>query len=54
MNRDLEEARLILNGQTILLTEKRHLEAMNNYYQAEIIKIVFEVEQLTHKVLARN
>ncbi len=54
MNLDLQEAYAMLKGETWLLTEKRHLVALNEYYQCEIIKIVFEVDQLTHKILKRN
>ena len=51
---DLLEARQILKGETAMLPEKRHLVAVDSHYQSEIIKIVFEVDQLTHKVLSRN
>ncbi len=51
---DLLEAKQIIRGETAMLPEKRHLVAVDSHYQAEIIKIVFEVDQLTHKVLGRN
>ncbi len=51
---DLAEALQIMTGETAMLPERRHLQAVNNHYQAEIIKIVFEVEQLTHKILGGN
>lgn len=54
MNKDLSEAMSIINDKTAMIPEKRHLLAIDEHYQCEIIKIVFEVEQLTHKVLARN
>lgn len=54
MNIDLEEAMKIIKGETLMIPEKRHLLAIDEHYQCEIIKIVFEVDQLTHKVLARN
>lgn len=51
---DLLEARQIIRGETAMLPEKRHLVAVDSHYQSEIIKIVFEVDQLTHKVLVRS
>ncbi len=54
MNKDLAEAMLIIQDRTMMIPEKRHLLAIDEHYQCEIIKIVFEVDQLTHKVLARN
>lgn len=54
MNSDLAEALQIMTGETAMLPERRHLQAINNHYQSEIIKIAFEVDQLTHKVLGRN
>lgn len=54
MNKDLTEAMAIIKDETGMLPEKRHLLAIDEHYQCEIIKIVFEVDQLTHKVLGRN
>ena len=54
MNQDLEEAVKIIKGETLMIPEKRHLLAIDNHYQSEIIKVVFEVDQLTRRVLARN
>ncbi len=54
MNNDLAEAMLIIQDKSLMIPEKRHLLAVDEHYQCEIIKIVFEVDQLTHKVLGRN
>ncbi len=54
MTPDLQEAYAILKGETLLLTEKRHLEALHMHYQIELISLVHDIEQLTQRVLKRN
>jgi hypothetical protein len=45
------EARMILQGLTGLLVEKRHLEALEEYYECKLIRIANELEALKHKAL---
>ena len=48
------EARMILQGLTGMIVEKAHLEALDEYYQSEIIKLVHDIDQVTHATLKRN
>ena len=50
----LAEARAILTGTSALLPEKAHLEALEEFYQCEIIRIVHDIEQVTKATLRRN
>jgi hypothetical protein len=49
-----DEAQSILAGTTRLLPEVRHLEALNEHYQSEIIQLVYDIEQVTKVALRRN
>lgn len=40
----IDEAFRILKGTTMLLPEKRHLEALNEHYQSEILQIVHDID----------
>jgi hypothetical protein len=52
----LQEARTILDGGPFqrILPETRHLEALEEAHQSEILKIVHELSQLMAAVLKRN
>mgnify|MGYP003394460098 CR=1 FL=1 len=45
------EARMILQGLTGLLVEKRHLEALEEMYECKLIEILNELERVKGKVL---
>lgn len=45
------EARMILQGLTGLLVEKRHLEALEEYYQVRLIQLANDAELLKRKAL---
>ena len=45
------EARMILQGLTGLLVEKRHLEAIEEHYQLQIIRLANALEKLKQEVL---
>jgi len=49
-----EEAQAILECRTRRLPEVRHLEALHEHYQSEIIKLVYDIEQVTKAALKRN
>ena len=46
------EARMILQGLTGLLVEKRHLEALDEYYQVKLIQLANDAELLKRKALS--
>ena len=50
----LLEARQILAGQTCRLVELAHLEALEEHYQSQIIKICHDMDKLTTAARARN
>ena len=54
MSPDYLEAVQILKGETAMLPEKRHLEAVEEHYQSEIIKLVWDIDQVTKAALRRN
>jgi hypothetical protein len=54
MSPDYIEAVQIIKGQTALLPEKRHLEAIEEHYQSEVIAICHQLNQFTTMVLQRN
>ena len=45
------EARMILLGLTGLLVEKRHLEALDEFYQVQLIQLANDAELLKRKAL---
>ena len=47
----LWEARQILDGGSLLLVEKRHLEAIADSYEVRLIRISNQLEQLKKDVL---
>ena len=46
------EARMILQGLTGLLVEKRHLEALDEFYQVQLIQLANDAELLKRKALS--
>lgn len=54
MSSDYAEAVNILRGETAMLPEKRHLEALEEHYQSELIAICHQLNQFTSAVLRRN
>lgn len=54
MSEDFAEAIAILSGMSAMLPEKRHLEALDEHYQSEIIRLVFDIDQVTKRALRRN
>lgn len=54
MSPDYIEAVQIIKGQTAKLPEKRHLEAIEEHYQSEVIAICHQLNQFTTMVLQRN
>ena len=51
---DYTEALAILRGLSSLLPEVRHLEAVQEYYECELIRMAHEIEQVTKAALQRN
>lgn len=45
------EARMIIQGLTGLLVERRHLEALEELYECKLIKIVHELDDLKRRIL---
>lgn len=45
------EARMILQGLTGLLVERRHLEALEDYYSGQLIQLANDLEMLKRKAL---
>jgi hypothetical protein len=45
------EARMILQGLTGLCVEKRHLEALAEYYECKLINLANDLDALRYKVL---
>lgn len=54
MSPDYLEAVQILKGETAKLPEKRHLVALEEHYQSEVIAICHQLNQFTSMVLQRN
>jgi len=50
----LLEARDILAGRSSLLPERRHLEALHEAHQSELIRIAHEIQQMMDAMLRRN
>lgn len=47
----LTEARAILAGTSGLLPERRHLEALEDYYSGQLIQLANDLEMLKRKAL---
>lgn len=45
------EARMILQGLTGLLVEKRHLEALDEFYQVQLIQLANDADLLKRKAM---
>ena len=50
------EAKIILSLKlnSGLVPDLRHLEALNEHYQCELLRLVHEIDQVTEAVLRRN
>ena len=48
------EARMILQGLTGLLVERRHLESIEEDYECKLIKIVHELDALKRRILTHE
>lgn len=48
---DLEQALMILSGETLLQPEKRHLEALHEYHEVQLIRIANQLDTLKCLVL---
>jgi hypothetical protein len=47
----LVESRMILQGLTGLLVERRHLEALEEHYECQLIRAAHELGQLQRRLL---
>lgn len=47
----LQEAREILAGTSLLLPEKGHIEALDDHYQVQLIKLANSLERVKQEVL---
>lgn len=54
MNNDYAEAKAILAGTSMMLPEKRHLEAIEEHLQCELIRLVYDIDQVAKAALKRN
>lgn len=54
MSPDYAEAKAILAGTSMMLPEKRHLEALEEHHQCEMIRLVYDIDQVTKAALRRN
>ncbi len=48
------EARKILSGKSSLLVETAHLEALEEKYQSELIRVAHDLNNFTRELLKRN
>ena len=53
-SQDYVEAREILDGKTNMHIGVRHLEALEEHYQCEILKVAYDMEQLATEFRQRN
>ena len=54
MSPDYLEAKAILAGESMMLPELRHLEAVREHYECELIRLVYDLDQVTKAALKRN
>lgn len=53
-SQDYLEAVAIMSGASAMLVELRHLEAMDEHYQCEIIRMAYDMNKVTEEALKRN